>query len=50
MTLSAKFLPENTIDTTNLIFEIFNKTNFDLHERIKELMFQNFYGFPTIHC
>ena len=45
MTLSAKFLPENTVDTTKLIFEIFNKTNFDLHERIRELMFQNFMGF-----
>ena len=45
MSLSAKFLPENTVDTTKLIFEIFNKTNFDLHERVKELMFQNFMGF-----
>tara|TARA_B100000925_G_scaffold131893_1_gene98632 strand:- start:894 stop:3776 length:2883 start_codon:yes stop_codon:yes gene_type:complete len=44
-TLSSKFLPENTVDTTKLIFEILKKTDFTHHERIKELMFQNFMGF-----
>ena len=44
-TLSSKFLPENTTETTKLIFEILSKTDFTHHERIKELMFQNFMGF-----
>ena len=44
-TLTSKFLPENTTDTTNLMFEVLNKTDFSHHERIKELMFQNFMGF-----
>ena len=44
-TLSSKFLPENTTETTKLIFEILSKTDLTHHERIKELMFQNFMGF-----
>ena len=45
LTLSSKFLPKNSVETTELIFEILNKTDLSNEQRIKELMFQNFMGF-----
>ena len=45
ISLSSKFLPENTVEATELIFEILNETKLDDEKRIKELMFQNFMGF-----
>ena len=45
ISLSAKFLPNNAVDATKLIFEILNDTKLDDEKRIKELMFQNFMGF-----
>ena len=45
ISLSSKFLPNNTVEATELIFEILNETKLDDEKRIKELMFQNFMGF-----
>lgn len=45
ISLSSKFLPDNTVEATELIFEIINETKLDDEKRIKELMFQNFMGF-----
>ena len=45
ISLSSKFLPSNTVEATELIFEILNETKLDDEKRIKELMFQNFMGF-----
>jgi len=45
ISLSSKFLPGNTVEATELIFEIINETKLDDEKRIKELMFQNFMGF-----
>ena len=45
ISLSSKFLPNNVVEATELIFEILNETKLDDEKRIKELMFQNFMGF-----
>ena len=45
ISLTSKFLPNNTVEATELIFEILNETKLDDEKRIKELMFQNFMGF-----
>ena len=45
ISLSSKFLPNNTVEATELIFEILNETKLDDEKRIKDLMFQNFMGF-----
>ena len=45
ISLSSKFLPENTVETTNLMFDILHNTDLEDKKRITELMFQNFMGF-----
>ena len=45
ISLSSKFLPDNTVETTNLMFDILQNTDLEDKKRITELMFQNFMGF-----
>ena len=45
ISLSSKFLPDNTVETTNLMFDILKNTDLEDKKRITELMFQNFMGF-----
>lgn len=44
ISLSSKFLPENTNDISEIMLEILNTSSFADDKRIKELMFQNFMG------
>ncbi len=44
LSLSSKFLPENSSEISEIMFEILNTSSFEDDKRVKELMFQNFMG------